>query len=312
MAGGAAFVRPKAPSQVHYDVPSAVSPLITRAEGRMTQMTKWRKDYRYRLKDTEKSDLSSMMGRQQMYSTLMYFGIGSVWWFSGLKNSPEFYDRFGVKGNLKQNLLGLQPHKLQFGITGRLMSSFAVTIPFSLLLAQAQDDYYQRALQYNTIFGGFCRYLEQQGEMVAHGNAVIPYIPAGSYLKKGEKKLRSSSTNSETLQTQTMQLSEPTKEAMRIISQRESDVQAAKNNINLSSNNNEVVGNSSDLVINLNESPAPSETSAQPPPLAGVIHPSVRALGGAPKHFVIQDPDIGARPIDDATEDFIAHVYGRL
>eukprot|EP01060_Flectonema_neradi_P026465 TRINITY_DN3543_c0_g1_i1.p1 TRINITY_DN3543_c0_g1~~TRINITY_DN3543_c0_g1_i1.p1 ORF type:complete len:306 (+),score=45.76 TRINITY_DN3543_c0_g1_i1:56-973(+) len=305
MAGGG-FVRPKTQnqSQIHYDVPSAVAPLITRAEGRLTQMTKWRKDYRYRLKDNEKSDLSSMMGKQQLYSTLMYASIGTVWWITGIKNPASFYDRFAIKGDLKRNLLSLQSHKLQFGITTRLISSFAVTIPFSFLLAQAQDEYFQKALTYNTIFGGFSRYLDQQGKQVAHGSIADTYIPGGSYQERVEKKLRPNTRKTELLnpyeKTQT-NIDGPTKEAIRVIAEHESAI--ANRNANANKNSPQF------SVVETNQEQVRNRAEAIPSPMASL--PAVRQVMGTPKHFVVQDPDL-PKAISDPTEDFITHVYGRF
>eukprot|EP01059_Diplonema_ambulator_P007496 TRINITY_DN16965_c0_g1_i2.p1 TRINITY_DN16965_c0_g1~~TRINITY_DN16965_c0_g1_i2.p1 ORF type:complete len:331 (+),score=67.63 TRINITY_DN16965_c0_g1_i2:29-994(+) len=173
-----------------YALPSSSSPLIVRSEQRMKLMNTWRHQKRYRLSMEEKQALDTVMSKQGMWTGCTYVGLIGTWWVTGNRNTEAFYKSFGVGKELTDSLLKLQPMKLQWHIAARGLACIVSTIPFTVLLAQAQDKYFIDMCDSKTIFGGFARYLRQQGDRMENGEAIERYIYGNVYLEKVEKKMK--------------------------------------------------------------------------------------------------------------------------
>ncbi|KAJ9447141.1 hypothetical protein DIPPA_35176 [Diplonema papillatum] len=186
---------PPPKEQEVYAVPPSDGSIVYTAEQRTHLLDKWRYSRRYKLTPDERTSLASLKTWQANISTLTYAGIAGTWWLTGPQNDAAFYERFGMKvtedGFLK-DWLKVQKVKLQWNIVARLGSSFAVTIPFAYWLASTQDQYFERTLQSPTAFGGFARYLKQQGDRTTNGELVEKYRSGHLYneVSGQSKKMR--------------------------------------------------------------------------------------------------------------------------
>eukprot|EP01063_Lacrimia_lanifica_P027942 TRINITY_DN399_c0_g1_i1.p1 TRINITY_DN399_c0_g1~~TRINITY_DN399_c0_g1_i1.p1 ORF type:complete len:363 (+),score=115.68 TRINITY_DN399_c0_g1_i1:60-1148(+) len=197
MAAAAAAFRPpphqKGVELEHYAVPSSNASVLVRAERRCALLDQWRRTHRYKLKDDERVALFATRRQQGYITAASYASVLGTWWITGHPNTSASYESFGVVGSLQENLLKLQARKFGLNIFARIASSFVVTIPFAYALANMQDAYFEETLLSPTPFGGFARYVRNQGCNMDNGQVVDRYVPWALYSDK-EKKLKSRKT----------------------------------------------------------------------------------------------------------------------
>eukprot|EP01064_Diplonema_japonicum_P006769 TRINITY_DN14595_c0_g1_i3.p1 TRINITY_DN14595_c0_g1~~TRINITY_DN14595_c0_g1_i3.p1 ORF type:complete len:285 (+),score=50.81 TRINITY_DN14595_c0_g1_i3:54-857(+) len=195
---------PKGRAQTElYLIPSANWPIVARAERRVKLLHTWRQQKRYKLNTVEKQDMEKFIRKQSWLSKGTFSGLFFTWWVTGTRNDAGFYKNFGfLSKSATEKLIQIQAAKLQWHVASRVLGCLASTVPFMILLAQAQEEYFEKVVQTMTIYGGFARYVKQQGARMENGEEVERYQYGNVYKDKVETKLSKYSPRSEHLSSE--------------------------------------------------------------------------------------------------------------